>query len=160
MKLLNFKSFKYAFKGLIYCISNEKNMRIHTSIALYVLLFSRFFNLSIEKYMILVLTISAVISAEMVNTATEQICNIITLDYNPSIKIIKNIAAGAVLVFAIASIVVGYMLFWDVDVFLSIFKYFINNLWLSVALLFLTIFVFVYIDIGPLGIKDLLKLKK
>ena len=55
---MNFlKGFKYAFFGFIYCIKNERNMRIHTVAAMYVLVFARFFTFSRSEYAVLLLTI-------------------------------------------------------------------------------------------------------
>ena len=81
------KSFKNALKGIIYCINYEKNMRIHTVIALYVLTFSKYFNLSIEKYSILLLTIALVISLELINTCVENITDSLIDKYSINVKI-------------------------------------------------------------------------
>ena len=96
-----FKSFKYALRGILYTIINERNMRVHLVVATYVLIFASFFSLSPQSLGILVLTISAVIALEMVNTAIERVCNIYTTSYHPMIKVAKDVAAGAVLVAAI-----------------------------------------------------------
>ena len=77
------KGFKYAFCGIIHCIKNERNMRVHTVAALYVLVFARFFDFSLRDYVLLLLTIGGVIAAEAINTSIEALCDIfnVSSDY-------------------------------------------------------------------------------
>ncbi len=114
------KGFLFAFHGLAECICAERNMRIHIVVSLYVLYFSKYFNLSIEKFAILVIMIAVVLSLELLNTAIERACDLITKEYHPLIKAAKDAAAGAVLVSAMASVVIGVLLFWDTDILLGI----------------------------------------
>ena len=88
------KVFRYAFAGIGRCVLEERNMRIHTVAALYVLFFSVFFRFTPAEYGVLILTIGSVLSAELFNTA------------------VKDLAAGAVLVCALAALGVGAALFW------------------------------------------------
>ncbi|HHZ06633.1 MAG TPA: diacylglycerol kinase family protein [Clostridiales bacterium] len=118
-----FKSFKYALRGILYTIINERNMRVHLVVATYVLIFASFFSLSPQSLGILVLTISAVIALEMVNTAIERVCNIYTTSYHPMIKVAKDVAAGAVLVAAIGAVAVGVIIFWQPNTIIGIFSY-------------------------------------
>ena len=99
------KSFGYAFSGIRYCIENERNMRIHTVITLYVLLFARFFDFTREDYALLMLTIGGVIALEAVNTAVEVLCEKVSSKEDSYIKHAKDIAAGAVLIAAVVSVV-------------------------------------------------------
>lgn len=154
------KSFKYAFRGIVYCINNERNMRIHTVAALYVLLFSLFFELSRERYAILFLTISAVISAEIFNTVAEELTDMSAASYNPLSRIIKDAAAGAVLVCAIFAVIVGVCLFWQPPVFATIFAWFTARPVLLLLLLLSVAASIVYIKYGPLGIRDTINLIK
>ncbi|GHU81356.1 hypothetical protein AGMMS50284_0870 [Clostridia bacterium] len=78
----------------------------------YVLVFASFFNITPERWAILVLTISAVIGSEMVNTSIEVFCNMYTKENHPLVKIIKDVAAGAVLISAICAVAVAFVLFW------------------------------------------------
>lgn len=114
------KGFLCAFQGLAECICAERNMRIHIVVSLYVLYFSGYYNLSIEKFALLVIIIAVVLSLELLNTAVERACDAITKENNPLIKAAKDAAAGAVLVSAIASVVIGVLLFWDTDILWSI----------------------------------------
>ena len=78
-----YKSFKYAFRGIIYCINNERNMRIHTVAALYVLFFSFFFEMSRLSYAAVFIAISMVISAELFNTVAEELSDVAAASFNP-----------------------------------------------------------------------------
>lgn len=152
MKFL--KSFKYAFRGIVYCINNERNMRIHTVMMLYVLLFSPFFHLSRLQYAVLFLTVSAVVSAEMMNTAAEELSDMSAADYNPLARIAKDVAAGAVLVCAVFSVFVGICLFWQPDAFLALFYFFAERPWLAVLLVISVVLAVIYVILGPLGLRD------
>ena len=65
------------------------------------------------EIILLFITITLVIAAEMFNTAIETIVDMIKEDYHPMAKIIKNVAAGGVLITAINAMVIGYILFYD-----------------------------------------------
>ncbi len=122
-----FRSFKYALSGIIYCILCERNMRIHTVISLYVLFFARFYDFSCVQYILIFLTIASVMSAEMINTAFEKVCDKISQQRSFMIKIVKDIAAGAVLVNAIAAFIIGTVLFFQVDKIFLICEYFVHS---------------------------------
>ena len=88
-----FKSFKYAFRGIVYCINNERNMRIHTAAALYVFAFSHFFEITRTGYAVLLLTFALVMAAELFNTVAEEITDMIAASYHPVARIIKALKA-------------------------------------------------------------------
>lgn len=150
------KSFLYAFRGIVYCINNERNMRVHTVVALYVLVFSAFFRLSPQQYAVLLLTISAVIGAEMGNTALERLADLSAGSYDPLVRIVKDVAAGAVFVCAAFSVAVGICLFWQPAAFARILSFFLDRLWLVPVLLVSLAAALLYIVRGPLGIRDML----
>ncbi|MCC5910346.1 MAG: diacylglycerol kinase [Clostridiaceae bacterium] len=106
------ESFNYAFEGIIYALKTQRNMKIHFSVAIVVLTLSLFFDLSRTEILILFLTISMVIMAEMINTSIESAIDLITDKYHIFAKIAKNVAAGAVLIAAINSIMVAYLIFF------------------------------------------------
>ncbi|MCQ4923778.1 diacylglycerol kinase [Tissierella sp. P1] len=106
-------SFNYAVSGIIIALKTEKNMRIHYIIAILVIALSLFFDFSRAEFLLLLFAISLVVVAEMVNTALERVIDLITEDYHPLARLVKDVAAGAVLIAAINSIVVGYLLFFD-----------------------------------------------
>lgn len=106
-------SFNYAVEGIIYSIRTQRNMKIHMIVTILVLTATFFFDLSKVELLILTITITLVIVAEMINTAVECAIDATTNFYHPLAKIAKNVAAGAVLVTAINSVLVGYVIFWD-----------------------------------------------
>jgi diacylglycerol kinase (ATP) len=106
-------SFNYAIEGIIYAVRTQRNMRIHMSVALLVLTACFFYDLSKIELLILTITITIVIAAELVNTAVESAIDATTNYYHPLAKIAKNTAAGAVLVTAVNAVIVGYIIFWD-----------------------------------------------
>ncbi|MFH1459203.1 MAG: diacylglycerol kinase [Candidatus Omnitrophota bacterium] len=108
-----FESFNYAIEGFMYVLKTQRNMRLHFLSAIIVLLFGVYFNFSKEKLVLLLLTISFVFIAEMFNSALELIIDLITDEFHPLARIIKDIAAGAVLVAAINAVFVGYLLFFN-----------------------------------------------
>jgi len=107
------ESFNYAVSGIIIALKTEKNMRIHYLIALSVILLSLFFDFSRTEFLLLLFSISLVVVAEMTNTALERVVDLITVDYHPLARVVKDVAAGAVLIAAINSMLVGYLLFFD-----------------------------------------------
>jgi diacylglycerol kinase len=104
-------SFINAFKGIWTAIVTQSNMRIHFAIASLVLFFAVYLKLPFEQIIDLVLAISLVMVAEMINTSMEFMCDAITLVHNENIKWAKDVSAGAVLVAAIFAALVGLMVF-------------------------------------------------
>ena len=94
-------------------VRTERNMKIHLVAAILVLIACFFFDISRVEFLILVITITMVMSAEVVNTAIEAVVDMSTNYYHPLAKIAKNAAAGAVLITAINAVIVGYVIFWD-----------------------------------------------
>lgn len=106
-------SFNYAIEGIIYSVRTQRNMKIHMITALLVLAACLFYDLTKIEVLILTISITLVIAAEMINTAIECGIDVTTNYYHPLAKIAKNTAAGAVLITAINAVVVGYIIFWD-----------------------------------------------
>jgi len=105
-----FRSFGYAFEG-IRLATKERNMRFHLVCASIAILAGFFSKLSAVEWLILIITIALVIGLEMVNTAIENVVDLVSPEFHPLAKAAKDVAAGAVLVFAIASILIGMILF-------------------------------------------------
>lgn len=110
-KLLD--SFNYAIEGLVYTVRTQRNMKIHMAATMLILLACFFFNISKIEILIVTITITMVVVAEMINTAIECALDATTNYYHPLVKIAKNVSAGAVLITALNAIVVGYIVFWD-----------------------------------------------
>lgn len=105
------KSFLNAFRGVFMMIKTERNFQIEL-IAFFVNLFLIFyFNLSSTDTALVLIASFAVLSAEIFNTAIEKICDIIQPDFDKRIGFIKDIAAGAVLLTAIAAVIVGVLVY-------------------------------------------------
>ena len=121
------KSLKYALRGIVYCINNERNMRIHTVAVLYVLAFSPFFEMSRARYAILLVTFALVLTAETFNTVAEELCDLVAPSFHPVVRIVKDMAAGGVLICAGFAVGVGVCLFWQPAAFLRIWRYFLDN---------------------------------
>jgi diacylglycerol kinase (ATP) len=105
------RSFKCAGRGVVFCVKNERNMRIHLTAAVYVLVFSAFYGFSAAEYALLILVISSVIAAEAVNTAIEAAVDMGAPHYDSLARIAKDAAAGAVLVTAVGAAAIGCILF-------------------------------------------------
>lgn len=106
-------SFNYAIEGIIYSVRTQRNMKIHMVIAILVLLACFFFDVTKVELIIVTITITMVIVAEMINTAVEAAIDATTNYYHPLAKIAKNVAAGGVLITALNAVLVGYLVFYD-----------------------------------------------
>lgn len=143
-----FDSFNYAFEGIIYTLRTQRNMRIHFIIAILVLFFSIFFDLSKMETIAVFITISLVIVTEMINTSIEATIDLITDKYHELAKIAKNVAAGAVLISAVNSIIVGYIVFFDkLDKLSTIFIHKVRNMPMNIVFVSLLIVIFIAIGI-------------
>ncbi len=105
-----FKSFIYAFQGICTAFL-QQNMKVHVICAISVLIAGFVTGLSLIEWSILVIVIAAVISIEMINTAIEAIVDLASPTYHPLAKVAKDVAAGSVLVFAVASVIIGGLIF-------------------------------------------------
>lgn len=112
MKTKNFtESFGHALDGLLHCIRHERNIRIHFVTGCIVFILALVLSMRIVHMMILVLVIAMVIICEMINTAIENVIDLVSPEYHPLAKIVKDITAGAVLFASIAAVIVGCLLF-------------------------------------------------
>jgi diacylglycerol kinase (ATP) len=107
------QSFNWAFEGVIHVLRTERNMRIHFALATAVLILAFSYGVTKLELMALLIAISFVLIAEMVNTAVEATIDLATTSFDPLAKMAKDIAAGAVLIAAVNAIVIGYLVFAD-----------------------------------------------
>lgn len=105
------ESFNAAIDGFIYTMKTERNMRIHFLVGLLFILLGIYLNFNSLEIIALTITIALVLVAEMINTATELIVDMVREEVHPAARVIKDIAAGSVLVTAINAVIVGYILF-------------------------------------------------
>ena len=105
------KSFGYAFKGIDDVIKHEPNMKIHVVVAILVVIMAFIFKVSIIEWIILVLLIGSVLAAETINTTIENLVDMYTKEYDEKAKVVKDTAAGTVLILAITSAIIGLIIF-------------------------------------------------
>lgn len=117
-------SFKCAFKGIAFVVQHERNMRIHMVFVLYVAFFSAFYDFSKTEIAVLVITCALVMILEILNTAIEVIVDKVSPKYSPLAKVAKDAAAGAVLLSAVMAVIVGVVLFFDIERFKLILLFF------------------------------------
>ncbi|MDP4170020.1 MAG: diacylglycerol kinase family protein [Bacillota bacterium] len=105
------QSFSYALSGIISVIKAERNMRIHLSATVAVTIMAFYFSISSFEWLCLLLAIGGMLSLELVNSSIERVVDLVTEDYHPLAKQAKDMAAGAVFLFAIITVVMGAMIF-------------------------------------------------
>jgi len=106
-----FDSFNYAFEGLIHVLRTQRNMRVHFAVAVGVLVAALVVDVSKIELIALLISITFVLVAEMINTALEGAIDVATTSFDPMAKLAKDIAAGAVLLSTINALAVGYLVF-------------------------------------------------
>lgn len=104
------RSFGYAFQG-IFTAAKEQNFLFHILSAIIVIIAGYFSKLSMIEWFIVIILIALMWSLEMMNTAIERVVDLASPDIHPLAKQAKDIAAGAVLIFAIASSIIGLLIF-------------------------------------------------
>lgn len=105
------KSFSFAIEGLKTAFKEEPNFKIHVVIGLVALILAFFLKFSATEWLILLFTIGLVFILELINTALESIVNLVSPEIKDEAKTAKDVAASAVLISAILSILVGIILF-------------------------------------------------
>ena len=104
-------SFGYAFRGIREVFGSEANMKIHLVITFLVIISGIAFSISLIEWMFCLLCIGLVVGAEMINTAIENVVDLASPDQHPLAGKAKDIAAGAVLICAIISVIIGLLIF-------------------------------------------------
>lgn len=105
------ESVGHALDGIEYTITHERNFRIEIIFAILVTIASFIFKVSLIEWGLLVLVIGIILALEMINTAMERCVDLVTKDYKELAKNAKDIAAGAVFVMSMFSIVLGIIIF-------------------------------------------------
>ena len=104
-------SFKYAYSGIATAFKSEKNMKIHFTMMMLVIIFGILLKISLNEWLVCIMLFCMVIGSEMINTAVENVVNLAMPTKNEVAKNAKDISAGAVLVFAIGSAIIGLIIF-------------------------------------------------
>lgn len=105
------RSFGYAIEGLAYLVRTQRNFRIHLLVALAAAATGVVARLNAVEWAVLALTIALVVMAEGLNTGIELAVSLASTEMRPEAKAAKDIAAGMVLLAAVASVGVGLALF-------------------------------------------------
>ena len=101
------KSFGYAFEGIRLGLSVDQNLRIHSFVGIFVIILSLFLRIQKSEFFLVVLAVFFVWFAELINTAIEEMTNLIVQEHRREAKIAKDVAAAAVLLSAVYAIIIG-----------------------------------------------------
>ncbi|MDQ1095525.1 MULTISPECIES: diacylglycerol kinase family protein [Chryseobacterium] len=105
------KSFLNAFRGIFLMVKSERNFKIELFAFVLNIVLIFYFHLSYFDTALILLVSFAVLAAEMFNTSIEKICDVVHPEFDKRIGFIKDVSAGAVLLMAIASVLVGIMVY-------------------------------------------------
>jgi len=106
-----FNSVVFALHGMKQFFSGDRNGKIQTVFGITAIALGFTLSISPSQWLLVLFCIGLVISLEMINSAIEKFCDMITTDFHPGIKVIKDVAAGAVLVASVTSLVIGLIIF-------------------------------------------------
>ena len=106
-----FKAVLFALQGIKQFFSRDRNGQIQMVIGITAIILGFTVSLTPFQWLFVLFCIGLVISLEMINSAIERFCDLVTTEFHPGIKIIKDVAAGAVLVASITSLIVGLIIF-------------------------------------------------
>ena len=104
-------SFKYAKEGIIQSYKGEQNLKIHTFIAILVIIFGFFLKISYLEWLVCLVLIGLVLMAEFFNTAIEYVVDLASPKIHPLAKAAKDTASAGVLMMAIISAIIGLVIF-------------------------------------------------
>lgn len=146
------KSFVYAGSGIITCIKQERNMRIHLVCTIYMyyfLLAHDFFEVSRTQFAVIFIANAIVVMGELFNTAIEAVVDMVedkfNERYNALAKVAKDTAAGAVLVAAIFAVCTGIAILAQPAAFRAMFDYYVQKPYLFAVFTLTLILSFVFI---------------
>lgn len=104
-------SFVYAWHGLTYAVRTQRNARVHMVLATLAILMGLALHISPVEFAMVFIAITLVFIAEMFNTVAEACIDLVTHEYHPLARIAKDVAAGAVLLNAMLSVLIGALVF-------------------------------------------------
>ena len=105
------RSFHYAISGILRMVRCQHNAWVHAAATIAVIVLGIFFQLSRFEWCWIVLAITIVWTAETLNTAFEFLADAASPNFSPIVRDVKDVAAGAVLITAIAAVVIGAIVF-------------------------------------------------
>lgn len=143
------RSFGYAFNGIKWVLYHERNFRIHITCMCYMFYFLLrydFFVISKTELCILLLSCALVVGGELINTGIEKADDTVSKERKKTIAISKDAAAGAVLVFAVFSVIIGVVIMLQPEAFRLLFAHYVSNPFsaviLAVSLIIAILFIF------------------
>ncbi|MEK4923501.1 diacylglycerol kinase family protein [Cytobacillus sp. FSL R5-0569] len=104
-------SFYFAFIGVITALKAERNLKIHFVMTVLVIFFGIIFELTKTEWLLIGFAIAGMIALELMNTAIERVVDLVTTEQHPLAKQAKDIAAGAVLIYAVLTVIIGLSIF-------------------------------------------------
>ena len=104
-------SFRYSFAGLKHAYKNEQSLLIHFMISIAVILMGLYFKITNIEWIFVFLMIALVMAAELLNTAIENVVDLVTSDFHPMAKIAKDTASAAVLIYSMIAFITGLIVF-------------------------------------------------
>jgi len=105
------KGVGYAFKGAFLLITTEASLKVQFFIGVIMTFIGFYYKLSVTEWIIQILTIALIMALEGLNTAIEEIADFVHPEHHSKIGLIKDLAAGAVFIFAIAATIVGCIIY-------------------------------------------------
>lgn len=105
------KSIGYAFKGAVILVTTEASIQVQFCIGIIMTLVGFYFEISPTEWIIQIGTIGLIMALEGLNTAIEEVANFVHPEFNTKIGLIKDMAAGAVFIFAITAIIIGCIIY-------------------------------------------------
>lgn len=150
-----FRSFKFAARGIAEAC-RQRNFRFHICAMVFVIFIAaRFYGFTAERWAILLLTCAGALALETVNTGLERLADKVSEEHSHRIRLAKDCAAGAVLLWAVFAVAVGVLLFWDTDKFMLIRLYFSEYSRLAMLILAIALaWAFVFLPEFHHGKKD------
>lgn len=127
-------SFKFAFRGFFACLKTERNLRFHLGVTIYVIVGGFILQVPASDWIAIFICVGAVLSAELFNTALEKLCDALHPGQSPAIGLVKDITAGAVLMLAVTSAVIGGLIFFKPERLERLLAFARENLLLAVVL--------------------------
>ncbi|RYG19527.1 MAG: diacylglycerol kinase family protein [Chitinophagaceae bacterium] len=106
-----FRGFKFAANGLIYAVKTQLNVRVQLFVVVLIVAAGFLFKISSLEWLAVVICIGVVLLAELMNTAIETLVDLVSPEFNPKAGLVKDIAAGAVLIVALMAFAVALIIF-------------------------------------------------
>jgi diacylglycerol kinase (ATP) len=129
------KSFTAAFRGVAACVRTERNFRCHLALSFYVVVSAAVTEATRAEWIAVLVCIGAVTGAELFNTAAEKLCDTLHPDRCEGIGRVKDMAAGGVLMLALASAVIGGLIFFNEEKLTKFFAFTSSHVVLTVLIL-------------------------